>query len=78
MVENGMVQKWIRDHWPKEQLRCDKSLTSVGNSPATLIETTGAYAVLVIGVVSAIAAFIIELLLTKYFIIFFNYNDNFK
>ena len=70
-----MVQKWMRDHWPKEKLRCDKSLISVGNSPATLIKTTGAYAVLVVGVVSAISVFIMELFLPKYFIILFNYYD---
>ena len=64
MVEAGLVQKWYRSHFPREN-KCDKSLSSFRHGNTGMEKTKGAFVALSIGLSLALLVFIVEVLVTK-------------
>ena len=64
MVEAGLVQKWYRTHFPRQN-KCDKSLSSFLHGNTGMKKMRGAFVVLSIGLSLALLVFIVEVLVTK-------------
>ena len=65
LVQSGLIKKWMRDHWPREGGKCDKSMSKVGHRVIHLSQTFGAYMVLGVGICVSALVFIIEMIIQK-------------
>ena len=60
IVESGMLQRWMKTHWPKD--KCIKYSSPIHQHHTDIPETSGAFIVLGVGVGFSILTFILELI----------------
>ncbi len=65
IVETGFLERWKHLHWPKDRT-CEKVMpTSMGHTSVSFQDMTGAYLILGVGLVAALAVFLQEIICQK-------------
>ena len=62
ILESGLLQKWQKNHWPKEGNKCHKLLSSIGHTRTKIQDTSGAYVALTLGIAVSFLVLLIEVL----------------
>ena len=66
IVGSGLINKWMKDHRPKEGNKCDQRMSSVRQASTKLKDVFGLYLVLLVGITVASVVLVLELMSKRY------------